>query len=218
MLFSGPHYRKIGAGLRNVRGDIFPMLMPTDIFQKMCILRVIRMDSLTEAATNFVVSELGSKFVEPPAFDLAQCYKDSTRLTPLIFILSQGSDPISDLMDFARDMKMSRRFESISLGKMCYSKRMTPMPISDNFCIPDTLRYHVINHMYLCLSAGQGQGPKAAKLIEEGCSRGGWVLLQNCHLAASWMPELERICDQWNPEDVHRDFRLVWYICSSRGQ
>lgn len=55
--------------------------------------------------------------------------------------------------------------------------------------------------------AGQGQGPKAAKLIEEGCNRGGWVLLQNCHLAASWMSELERICEQWNPEDVHRDFR-----------
>ncbi|OEH74384.1 dynein heavy chain related protein [Cyclospora cayetanensis] len=138
--------------------------------QKMCILRILRMDSLTAAASSYVAMELGARFLEPPPFNLSQCYKDSTPQTPLIFILSQGSDPVSELLSFAKEMKMSRRFESISLG--------------------------------------QGQGPKAAKLIEDGCSRGGWVLLQNCHLAASWMNELERICAQWNPEEIHRDFRL----------
>lgn len=75
------------------------------------------MDSLTAAASSYIESELGARFLEPPPFDLAQCYKDSTSQTPLIFILSQGSDPISELLSFAKDMKMSRRFESISLGK-----------------------------------------------------------------------------------------------------
>eukprot|EP00921_Rhytidocystis_pertsovi_P005887 GHVQ01010065.1.p1 GENE.GHVQ01010065.1~~GHVQ01010065.1.p1 ORF type:complete len:574 (+),score=68.39 GHVQ01010065.1:316-2037(+) len=58
------------------------------------------------------------------------------------------------------------------------------------------------------ISLGQGQGPKAQRLIHDGCVRGGWVLLQNCHLAASWMGELERICEQLRPDEVHRDFRL----------
>lgn len=91
-------------------------------FQKMCILRILRMDSLTAAASSYVSSELGARFLEPPPFDLAQCYKDSTSQTPLIFILSQGSDPISELLSFAKEMKMSRRFESISLGKVPANK------------------------------------------------------------------------------------------------
>merc|ERR1719327_509961 len=37
---------------------------------------------------------------------------------------------------------------------------------------------------------------------------GGWVLLQNCHLATSWMPKLERILEEQDPKKIHRDCRL----------
>lgn len=40
---------------------------------------------------------------------------------------------------------------------------------------------------------GQGQGPRAEKLIEDSARLGHWVILQNCHVAESWMNELERI-------------------------
>jgi dynein heavy chain, axonemal len=58
------------------------------------------------------------------------------------------------------------------------------------------------------ISLGQGQGPKAEVLIKEGMERGLWVLLQNCHLAPSWMPALDRIIDGITVDKVHRDFRL----------
>lgn len=62
------------------------------------------------------------------------------------------------------------------------------------------------------ISLGQGMGPKAARLIEQATKAGDWVLLQNCHLGKSWLPDLEKIIEEFQESDrgdqIHENFRM----------
>ena len=46
------------------------------------------------------------------------------------------------------------------------------------------------------------QGPIAEEMMKLAMDRGLWVFFQNCHLAPSWMPSLERLIEQIDPERV----------------
>jgi dynein heavy chain len=137
-------------------------------FQKLMILRCLRPDKVVLGVQNFVSEKMGEKFVIPPAFNLKSCYDDSNAISPLIFVLSTGSDPMAFLLKFAEDM--NKEVNSISLG--------------------------------------QGQGPRAEAIMDKAKEEGSWAVLQNCHLAESWMPRLERICEETLPDDVHPEYRL----------
>jgi dynein heavy chain len=138
--------------------------------EKLCVLRCLRRDKIEQCMQDFIVEFLGNKFIQPPPFDLKSCYVDSSPVSPLIFVLSSGSDPNKELDILADDMNMSDRLRRIALG--------------------------------------QGQGKKAATMIEKGCIAGDWVMLQNCHLSVSWMPVLEQICEQMDISRIHPEFRL----------
>merc|ERR1719409_219956 len=58
------------------------------------------------------------------------------------------------------------------------------------------------------ISLGQGQGPLAEEAMAQAIDKGTWVCLQNCHLYVSWMPTLERLCEEITPERVEETFRL----------
>lgn len=46
------------------------------------------------------------------------------------------------------------------------------------------------------VSLGKGQGEFAEEQIKEAVQIGQWVILQNCHLAISWLPRLEQIVEE----------------------
>ncbi|CAK6435519.1 unnamed protein product [Pipistrellus nathusii] len=141
-----------------------------DQFQKLLVLRCLRGDKVTNAMQDFVATNLEPRFIEPQTANLSVVFKDSNSITPLIFVLSPGTDPAADLYKFAEEMKFSKKLSAISLG--------------------------------------QGQGPLAEAMMRNSIERGKWVFFQNCHLAPSWMPALERLIEHINPDKVHRDFRL----------
>ena len=86
-------------------------------FQRLLVTRCIRPDRFTLAAQDFVAGRLGARFIEPPPFDLRACYQESTASAPLIFVLSSGADPMADLLKFATEAKMLKRFDQVSLGQ-----------------------------------------------------------------------------------------------------
>ncbi|XP_074517159.1 dynein axonemal heavy chain 1 [Sebastes fasciatus] len=141
-----------------------------DSFQRLLVLRCLRADCVVQGMQDFVSAQLGQRFIEPQTSDLSVVFKESTGSTPLIFVLSPGTDPAADLYKFADVMQFSKKMSAISLG--------------------------------------QGQGPWAETLMLTAMERGQWVFFQNCHLAPSWMPSLERLIENIDPVKVHRDFRL----------
>ena len=86
-------------------------------FQKLIIIKALRPDKITLGAANFVIEHLGQPFVEPPVFNLSKSFKDSSITTPLIFILSKGTDPVASFERFAEESNMSKKCEKISLGR-----------------------------------------------------------------------------------------------------
>lgn len=59
-------------------------------FQKLLVLRCLRPDRVLAGVRDFVCANLGQRFIEPPSFDLAACFKESSPSTPLVFVLSPG--------------------------------------------------------------------------------------------------------------------------------
>jgi dynein heavy chain len=68
-----------------------PFESTTTRFQKLLILRCLRPDRVLAGIRDFVSETLGQRFIEPPPFHLAACFKESSASTPLVFVLSPGA-------------------------------------------------------------------------------------------------------------------------------
>ena len=88
-----------------------------DDFQQLIVLKCIRPDKVTNAMQDYVSRHIGQRFIEPQTADLGLVFKDSSPTTPLIFVLSQGTDPAADLYKFADEMRFSKKLTAISLGQ-----------------------------------------------------------------------------------------------------
>ncbi|KAF7484145.1 hypothetical protein GHT09_004373 [Marmota monax] len=70
-------------------------------FQRLLILRCFRVDRVYRAVTDYVTIIMGEKYVQPPMISFEGIFEQSTPMSPIVFILSPGSDPASDLMKLA---------------------------------------------------------------------------------------------------------------------
>ncbi|CAG9798387.1 unnamed protein product [Chironomus riparius] len=163
---------------KRIYDDLKPeeIMMPGNLetiltaFEKLLFINAIRPDRFIAAVVVFIERVMGKTFISPPPFDISKSFEDSNCLTPLIFILSPGVDPMQSILSFAEKLKFDETFQYVSLG--------------------------------------QGQGEKARVMIEKAQQSGGWVCLQNCHLADSWMPTLEYLWEHMDMFNTDSTFRL----------
>lgn len=198
-------------------------------FQRLLLVRVFKRDALLPSLSQYVAATLGRAFTQSPALSLQETFKDSSAATPVLFITSQGADPIAALKQLAENMPpsstppLAAALPRLGLSSTTGSRPGTagpaasstppPAPVaeeSSQLAMPNGRRLQVI-------SLGQGQGPIAEAVLSQAQQHGFWVCLQNCHLAKSWLPRLERLLEQLaaagqgqanGPAKVHPDFRL----------
>ncbi|CAF1186132.1 unnamed protein product [Adineta steineri] len=140
--------------------------------QKLCLMRALRPDRMLYALSLFVEEKLGRKYVENRTIELSRSYEETTKATPIFFILSPGVDPLKEVESLGRKMGFTA----------------------------DNGKFHNI-------SLGQGQDVVAEKALEDGSRDGHWVVLQNIHLVARWLPQLEKKLEQ-TAEFATEEFRV----------
>ncbi|XP_072658407.1 dynein axonemal heavy chain 10 isoform X2 [Canis lupus baileyi] len=98
----------------------FPLGYDNNItpFQKLLILRCFRVDRVYRAVTDYVTVTMGEKYVQPPMISFEAIFEQSTPNSPIVFILSPGSNPASDLMKLAeRSGFGGNRLKFLAMGQ-----------------------------------------------------------------------------------------------------
>eukprot|EP00924_Labyrinthula_sp_SR-Ha-C_P008574 snap_masked-scaffold_37-processed-gene-0.12-mRNA-1 protein AED:0.06 eAED:0.07 QI:0/0/0/1/1/1/3/0/4292 len=164
------HWKNIYLSENCYKEEFPPSGTKLTLLEKMCMIRCLRPDKVGDACVHYISEKLDARFVESLPFDLSKSFSASDVFTPLILLLSAGSDPTKDFYDFANSVGFGEKVMAISLG--------------------------------------QGQGPVAERMIEESRKNGSWVLLQNCHLCASWLETLERKIEEVDKDNTNENYRL----------
>ncbi|XP_027593384.2 dynein heavy chain 10, axonemal isoform X1 [Pipra filicauda] len=98
----------------------FPMQYQDSLtdFQKLLLLRCFRVDRMYRAVTDFVTVTMGETYVQPPVISFEAILQQSSPFSPVVFILSPGSDPVNDLMKLAERTEFAaERLKFLAMGQ-----------------------------------------------------------------------------------------------------
>ncbi|XP_014248489.1 dynein beta chain, ciliary-like isoform X2 [Cimex lectularius] len=167
------------------------------------------------------------KFVEgecPERDKFPQDWKNKSAFQKLCMMRALRPDRMSYAMRFFIEEKLGSNFvtaRTVSFEKSYLeTSATTPVffilspgvdPTRDVERIGKRLGFTADKKNFHNISLGQGQEPIAEKAIENGAKLGHWVILQNVHLVARWLPTLDKKMEA-SQENPHPDFRL--YISS----
>lgn len=81
-------------------------------------LRCFRIDRVYRAINTYILDVMGEEYITPPVLSFDAIYEQTLSTIPVVFVLSPGSDPTSDLMKLAdRCGAGEGKMKYISLGQ-----------------------------------------------------------------------------------------------------
>ncbi|XP_043285223.1 dynein axonemal heavy chain 10 [Venturia canescens] len=87
-------------------------------FEKLMLIRCFRVDRVYRGVINYISTVMGEQFITPPNVSFDMIFERSSPNIPIIFILSPGSDPTSELMKLAERYDFGGgKFRYLSLGQ-----------------------------------------------------------------------------------------------------
>lgn len=89
----------------------------TNSFQKLLLCRVLRPDRVVNGIKQFIIANMSEYYVKPPPVKFESIYAQSKEKSPIVFILSPGADPFSDILKLANDLGMNGKLKYVSLGQ-----------------------------------------------------------------------------------------------------
>ncbi|XP_056602848.1 dynein axonemal heavy chain 10 isoform X1 [Triplophysa dalaica] len=98
----------------------FPMKYKENLtlFQKLLLIRCFRLDRVYRAVSDYVTLTMGEKFVQPPVISFEAIFEQSSPNSPIVFILSPGSEPANDLMKLAKRKDFgTNRLKFLAMGQ-----------------------------------------------------------------------------------------------------
>ncbi|XP_076621651.1 dynein heavy chain at 89D [Colletes latitarsis] len=87
-------------------------------FEKLMLIRCFRVDRVYRGVINYISKIMGEEYITPPHISFEMIFEQSMPSMPVVFILSPGSDPSSELMKLAEGYGFGGgKFKYLSLGQ-----------------------------------------------------------------------------------------------------
>ena len=102
-----------------------------DTFRKLLLIRCWCPDRTMPQARKYIADSMGTIYAEAVILDLDKMYAESDIKTPMIGLLSMGSDPTNQIMEFGKKKGIECRAISMGQGQEIHARRLISMSMQN---------------------------------------------------------------------------------------
>ncbi|XP_012498101.1 PREDICTED: dynein heavy chain 5, axonemal [Propithecus coquereli] len=95
-----------------------------DCFRRLLLIRSWCPDRTIAQARKYVTDSMGEKYAEGFILDLEKTWEESDPRTPLICLLSMGSDPTDSIIALGKRLKIETRYVSMGQGQEVHARKL----------------------------------------------------------------------------------------------